>query len=136
MLEDEITMSYNRHWGGAIPFPKEDWEDWFNHWIVNHEDKRFYRYLSNEGTFVGEIAYHYSDSYQGYMANIIIYAPYRHQGFGKEGLSLLCKEAKSHGVSVLYDDIAIDNPAIKLFLGADFKEEYRNEEIVLLSKKL
>ena len=30
MLEDEKTMSYNKAWGGIIPFPKEDWEEWFN----------------------------------------------------------------------------------------------------------
>ena len=25
-MADEVTMSYNHHWGGTIPFPKEDWE--------------------------------------------------------------------------------------------------------------
>ena len=29
MMADEDTMSYNRAWGGTIPFPEEDWEDWY-----------------------------------------------------------------------------------------------------------
>ena len=45
MLSDEETMSYNLMWGGTIPFPKEEWEDWYDYWIVNHDNKRFYRYV-------------------------------------------------------------------------------------------
>ena len=33
MLEDEETMTYNKAWGGTIPFPEEDWKEWYDHWI-------------------------------------------------------------------------------------------------------
>lgn len=36
----------------------------------------------------------------------------------------------------LYDDIAIDNPAISIFLKEGFIEEYRTDEIILLKKIL
>ena len=36
----------------------------------------------------------------------------------------------------LHDDIAIDNPAIRLFLKAGFYEEYRTDEIIMLKKDL
>lgn len=49
---------------------------------------------------------------------------------------LLCEAAKANGVEFLYDDIAIDNPAIKLFLNAGFFEEYRTDEIIMLKKEL
>ena len=95
MLSDEQTMSYNKSWGGVIPFPKEKWESWFDHWIVNHDNKRYYRYLINEeGIYVGEIAYHYDPHYDGYMVNVIIYSKYRHQGYGSAGLKLLYEEAR------------------------------------------
>ena len=29
LMADEETMSYNHAWGGTIPFPKEDWKDWY-----------------------------------------------------------------------------------------------------------
>ena len=75
MLEDEETMSYNHAWGGTISFPKDRWSDWYQYWIVEHDGQRYYRYLKNEDdAFVGEIAYHYDPNYDGYMANVIIYA--------------------------------------------------------------
>ena len=42
LMADEETMSYNHAWGGTIPFPKEDWADWYDYWIVNHENMRYY----------------------------------------------------------------------------------------------
>lgn len=136
LMADEETMAYNHAWGGTIPFPKEDWEDWYDYWVVNHEGKRYYRYLKDENGFVGEIAYHYDSEYDGYVANIIIHSKYRGQGYGAQGLTLLCEAAKAAGITELYDDIAIDNTAIKLFLKQGFYECCRTEEIILLKKEL
>ena len=62
-MADEATMSYNHNWGGTIPFPEEQWQDWYDYWIANPEGKRFYKYLQEESTgeFVGEIAYHFDE---------------------------------------------------------------------------
>ncbi len=137
MLADEETMSYNRAWGGTIAWPETDWNDWYDHWIIHHEGKRYYRYLKNQdGQFVGEIAYHYDREIQHEVANVIIYSPYRRKGYGAEALELLCSAAKGNGIPVLYDDIAIDNPAITLFLRHGFTEEYRTPEKVFLRKTL
>ncbi len=137
-MADEETMSYNHNWGGTIPFPKEDWNDWYEYWLVNPEGKRFYRYLLDEGRneFIGEIAYHYDDRREINIADIIVYAKYRGNGFGEQGLQLLCEAAKNNGVQILYDDIAIDNPAVSLFLKNGFWEEYRTEEVIMLKKEL
>ncbi|MCR5531058.1 MAG: GNAT family N-acetyltransferase [Lachnospiraceae bacterium] len=136
LMADEETMAYNHAWGGTIPFPKEDWAEWYDYWVVNHEGKRYYRYLKDENGFVGEIAYHYDSEYDGYVANIIIHSKYRGQGYGAQGLTLLCEAAKAAGITELYDDIAIDNTAIKLFLKQGFYECCRTEEIILLKKEL
>ena len=137
-MADEETMSYNHHWGGTISFPEENWADWYDYWVVNPEGERFYRYLREEssGNFVGEIAYHYDEKECKYIADIIVYAKYRGKGFGKQGLLFLCEAAKANGVEILYDNIAIDNPAIKLFLKVGFYEEYRTDEIIILKKEL
>ena len=137
MLADEETMSYNHAWGGTIPWPEKEWKSWYDHWIINHEGKRYYRYLKNQdGQYIGEIAYHYDADIQHEIANVIIYSQYRKRGYGAEALDLLCTAAKNNGISVLYDDIAIDNPAIKLFLKHGFTEEYRTEEKIFLRKEL
>ena len=51
-------------------------------------------------------------------------------------LDLLCEAAKKNGVEVLYDDIAIDNPALSLFIQHGFEEEYRTDGIIMLKKVL
>ena len=137
MMSDEDTMSYNHAWGGTIPFPKEKWSVWHDCWIKNTEGKRFYRYLKNEDDqFVGEICYHFDDDVDGYFTDVIILAKYRGQGYGTLALSMLCAAAKENGVSILYDDIAIDNPAVSLFLKQGFSEKYRTDEIIMLKKEL
>ncbi len=137
MMADPETMSYNNAWGGTIPFPREKWIDWYEAWVHN-PNKRFYRYITvgKSRSFVGEAAYHY-DSDQGvYLADVIISAKCRRQGYGKAGLLLLCENAKNEKIPELYDNIAIDNPGISLFLQCGFQEEYRTEEIIMLKKKL
>ena len=136
MMGDEQTMSYNHAYGGTIPFPKEYWTDWHSRWITNHEGKRFYRYIKDRDTFVGEVAYHFDGERQIYIADVIIYAPYRGKGYGRKGLLLLCETAKANGIRELYDDIAIDNSSVALFLKCGFVEVLRTTEYVLVKKEL
>ena len=136
LLADEETMSYNHAWGGTISFPEEKWQNWYDRWVKNHENKRYYRYLKDENGFVGEIAYHYDPEYDGYVADIIIFFQFRGRGYGAQGLELLCNAAKENGIRVLYDDIAIDNTAINLFKKQGFYEVCRTEEKIILKKDL
>lgn len=137
MLADEETMSYNHAWGGTISWPETEWKGWYDHWLLHAEGKRYYRYLKNrDGQFVGEIAYHYDAEERHVIADVIIHAKYRRRGYGTEALELLCTAAKEHGYSELYDDIAIDNPAVGLFLKHGFTEEYRTPEKIVLRKTL
>ena len=138
LLADPETMAYNYAWGGTIAFPEEKWRDWYDRWIDKSDEKRFYCYLVREADreFVGETAYHYDETKEIYLADVIVFAKHRGNGFGKMGLQILCEAAKNNGVKVLYDDIAIDNPAVKMFLGQGFVEEYRTDEIIMLKKEL
>lgn len=138
LIGDPATMSYNEKWGGAIDFPKERWQEWYDWWIVNHEDKRFYRYLQDSETdsFVGEIAYHFDNERKIHLADVIVFSEYRGKGYGNQGLQLLCNAAKEKGIKILYDNIAIDNPAISLFLKNGFSEDYRTDEYIMLKKSL
>ena len=137
MLEDEETMSYNHAWGGTVPFPKDEWRDWYEYWIGDPEGGRFYRYIKNgDGEFVGEIAYHFDKGLGGHTANVIIYAKYRGSGYGGAALEALCTAAKENGIEYLYDDIAIDNPAVGMFIRRGFYEEYRTDEKIILKAKL
>lgn len=136
MLNDERTMSYNRAYGGMIAFPEDKWQSWYDRWIINHENKRFYRYLKENDTFIGNVAYHYDEERRIYITEVIIYAPYREKGYGYKGLLLLCDVAKDNGISELYDDIAIDNPAISLFIKCGFEEIEKTDKYILVKKRL
>ena len=137
LLADEVTMAYNRAWGGTIPFPKEDWEDWHRRWVRDCADGRFYRYLQDEnGAFIGEIAYHFDGESGNCLANVIVHAQHRGKGYGGEALELLCAAAKENGIAVLWDDIADDNPAVRLFLNHGFTEEYRADGKIYLKRTL
>lgn len=137
MMADPDTMSYNNARGGTIPFPCENWKDWFEYWVAN-PNRRFYRYIATgkSRSFVGEAAYHYDKDLGLYLADVIILAKSRRQGFGKAGLQMLCAVTKKAGIPELYDNIAISNPGINPFLQCGFQEEYRTEEIIMLRKVL
>ena len=137
MMTDPKTMEYNRAWSGTIPFPCEKWAEWYDIWVQN-PNKRFYRYITTgrSRSFVGEAAYHYDPDEGIYLADVIIAAQSRRQGFGKAGLQLLCEHAKNEKIPELYDNIAIDNPGIHLFLQCGFQETYRTDEIIMLRKIL
>ena len=137
MLADEQTMSYNRAWGGTIQFPEEAWETWYARWVCDGTGRHFYRYVLNEaGEFVGEVAYHYSEPLGGHVANVIVYAPFRGRGCGSAALDALCAAAKENGIAVLYDDIAVGNPAIGMFLRHGFTEQSRTDDVIILKKEL
>ena len=136
MMADPQTMSYNHAWGGTIPFPRESWAAWYERWVEHPEGKRFYRYAADQDTFVGEVAYHWDHEHEIWYADVIIHAPYRHRGYGRAALKMLCDAAKANGIDILRDDIAIDNPAVTLFLSEGFTEEYRTDEYIMLQKQL
>ncbi|MBR4655876.1 MAG: GNAT family N-acetyltransferase [Oscillospiraceae bacterium] len=138
LMADKETMSYNEAWGGTIPFPEERWEEWYQAWLDAPESQRYYRYLYNadQQCFVGEIAYHYETERKIHLCDVIVLARYRNRGFGTIGIQLLCKAARENGVSVLYDDIAADNPSYKLFLKNGFVIDHQNEAVVMVKKLL
>lgn len=135
LLSDPDTMSYNKKWGGTLPFPRERWDYWYRQWLVQC-DRRFYRYLSADGAFVGEAAYHFEDIREIFLCDVVVFAEYRGNGYGREGLRLLCEAAKENGIAALYDDIAADNPSVKLFLDSGFEVVERTEDVVTVKKLL
>lgn len=122
-------------WNTTTP-GEERWEDWYTKWMGGNKNY-FYRYLAEEnGTFVGEAAYHYDDVRGIILCDVIVHAKYRGRGYGKQGLCLLCDAARANGLTELYDDIAVDNPAIKLFLNSGFLVERETEENITVKRIL
>ena len=136
LLNNQDTMEYNKDYGGTIDFPKDKWQTWYNKWL--NTNTHYYRYLLDDSTnkFIGEVAYYYDKQRNIYIASIIIHAKYRHKGYGAKALNMLCNTAKNNDITTLYDDISINNPAIKLFLKNGFIIAYETNEIIMLKKEL
>ena len=109
MLSDPETMAYNAPWfppDGCIPNAEEEWEELYNTWNRSGSGK-FYAYLRRitDGQFVGDVNYHYNPERDWYDMGIVIYAPERGKGYGKEGLRLLLDKAfRVDGISKLHND--------------------------------
>lgn len=138
LLADEETMAYNRAYGGTIDFSEDRWEAWYQKWVEAEAPHYYYRYLYSRAleTYVGEAAYHYEAETGRYLCDVIVHAQYRGRGFGGLGLALLCEAAKGNGIKALYDDIALGNPAIRLFLKYGFEEMGRTDTAYIVRKRL
>lgn len=133
---DPATMEYNHAWGGTIDFPEERWAVWYQKWLGGDE-RYFYRYLVNEaGDFVGEAAYHYGEDLRAYLCDVIVMAKFRGNGYGRQGLELLCQTAKENGLTELFDMIAADNPSINLFLSSGFTVVGEDRDSVVVRREL
>ena len=141
MMTDPVTMAYNAPWfppDGCFPNPREDWDNLMAHWI-HAVPLRFYAYLRRnaDGAFVGDVNFHYNPDADWWDMGIVIYAPERGKGYGKQGLQLLVEHAFSNGVKVLHNDFETTrDAAYRIHLAAGFTEvshengtvalEYRN----------
>ncbi|MBR6349299.1 MAG: GNAT family N-acetyltransferase [Lachnospiraceae bacterium] len=109
MMSDPETMAYNAPWfppDGCIPEPEKEWQEMQRSWI-GQEPVRFYAFLQrrSDGAFVGDVNYHYNPNKDWCDMGIVIYAPERVKGYGRQGLELLLERAfKADGVACLHND--------------------------------
>lgn len=116
MMADPETMAYNAPWfppDGCIPEPESEWLNLQEAWI-GKEPERFYAFLQRkcDGAFVGDVNYHYNSGKNWCDMGIVIYAPERGKGYGKQGLRLLMDRAfKIDHVAHLHNDFEITRDA-------------------------
>lgn len=106
MMSDPETMSYNDPWGGCIDYPDEVLPDWYANW-VGQEPDRFYAYIkrSSDGTWIGDLNFHYTPEKDWWDMGIVIYAPFRGKGYAVPALRLLLHQAfRVCGISRLHND--------------------------------
>lgn len=135
IMSDPKTMSYNANWdvnyngyhreSGCIDFPEEKWAEWYQDWIGN-EPERFYAYIKHsfDGTWIGEISFHYVPEKDWWDMGIVIYAPYRGKGYSVPALRLMLNHAfYDCGIRRLHNDFEITRPAgLKIHLAVGFKK--------------
>ena len=131
MMSDPATMAYNAPWfppDGCIPDAEEEWKALLAGWIGRKEvpPKRFYAYLQRiaDGAFVGDVNYHCNPAQDFCDMGIVIYAPERGKGYGREGLRLLTERAfRTDGISCLHNDFETTrDAAYRIHIAAGFRE--------------
>ncbi len=128
MLSDPATMAYNAPWfppDGCVPFTEADWPGWYKNWI-GREPERFYAYLrrQSDGAFVGGVDCHHSPARDWWDVGIVIYAPERGKGYGRQGLRLLCEHAfRVMGVPRLHNEFEPSRAAaLRIHRAVGFRE--------------
>ena len=138
MMSDPATMAYNAPWfppDGCIPHPEEEWRRLQAEWI-GREPERFYAFLqrSGDGAFVGDVIYHRSSEGDWCDMGIVIYAPERGKGYGKQGLRLLLDRAFcADGIACLHNDFeTAREAAYAIHQAAGFRESGREDGVIHL----
>ena len=138
MMSDPETMAYNAPWfppDGCIPEPESEWLDLQESWI-GKEPERFYAFLQrkSDGAFVGDVNYHYNPEQDWWDMGIVIYAPERGKGYGKQGLRLLLDRAfLADGVPLLHNEFETDrDAAYHIHRAAGFREKGTADGIIRL----
>ena len=136
MLSDPETMSYNANWDvdykgyhkdtGCIDFPESEWAEWYEYY-TNNEPKQFYAYIKrSDGTWVGDINFHYTPERDWWDMGIVIYAPYRGNGYAVPALRLMLEHAfRDCGITRLHNDFEIarhEYAAVKSHLAVGFRD--------------
>ena len=137
MMSDPETMAYNAPWfppDGCIPDPEEEWKRLSSDWI-GAEPERFYAYLrrTSDGAFVGDVNFHHTPERGWWDMGVVIYAPERGQGYGKQGLRLLAEYAFSHGVTRLHNAFETTrDAAYRMHRNVGFRETGRRDGMIFL----
>lgn len=137
MLSDPDTMSYNANWDvsypgyhrdtGCIDFPEEQWADWYESW-KREDSKDFYSYIKRtcDGLWIGDINFHYTPEKDWWDMGIVIYAPYRGQGYAVPALKRMLECAfRDYGVTRIHNDFEVarnEVSAWKAHRSAGFRE--------------
>ena len=138
MLSDPATMAYNAPWfppDGCIPFPESEWPAWHEKWI-GREPERFYAYLRRkaDGAFVGGVDFHHTPARGWWDMGVVIYAPERGRGYGKQGLELLLDRAfRVDGIARLHNEFeTARDAAYRIHRAVGFREVGIEDGIIQL----
>ncbi len=141
MLSDPATMSYNANWDvsydgyhrdtGCIDFPESEWAEWYSYMIGN-EPEQFYAYIrrKSDGVWIGDVCFHYTPDKDWWDMGIVIYAPYRGNGYATPALKLMLDHAfKVCKVSRIHNDFELARNEVSAWqahFSAGFQEVSRD----------
>lgn len=110
MLGNPHTMDWL---GKTIPFPEEEWQEFYDSYVHADPSQRFYRliYCRSCNDFVGSVSYELNHETGRYEMKLLIDSGRRFCGYGRYALNAIKKAAKEAGIPSLWVRIDKSNTA-------------------------
>ena len=101
LLGSRNTMAFA---GGTVPFPKEEWQTFYDTWVDTDPKDSFYGFVYCGGCmdFVGSARYAKNAETGEYESFILIHASHRNSGYGRWAVKLLKEKARENGIDALH----------------------------------
>lgn len=130
LLENQHTMNWL---GRTIPFPKEDWNDFYLKFVEADPMESFYRLIYCPGCndFVGSVSYERNPETGNYEMQLLIEANRRLCGYGRWALGAIKSVAQKHGLPALWVRISKSNSACEFLEKYGFTKAWEDEATYL-----
>ena len=130
-LENANTMAFHH---GIIPFPKEEWKDFYHEWVEEPEDRYFaYIYCGGCEDFTGMVSYRYDEAQDGYVVDVLVDKSKRREGYGTSGIELMKEVAAENGIHRFVAPVEKGNDAAEFFEKTGFvKDRETDRELVYI----
>ena len=110
LWEDEETMAFNAKWGGTVPFPREQWQSFYDRYCTNQPGYLYYQIFEESDDFVGEVSARWDAHKKDYVLNIKVLSSKRGHHYGTNALiAFLHHLFTTHNASRIIDDVASEN---------------------------
>lgn len=138
---DDVLSIFKTDWYWLIP---DETTDFSPEYVIDnrasskkpeHKGNLIIKVCRAHGEFCGFVAYHQDASYKGRILFLATAPRYRGKGFGKKLLYFAIKDLFNRGCVVINIFTRVNNErALALYYQAGFKESWRNEKYIRLSK--
>ena len=133
LLQDEDTMKFNEKWGGTVPFPKENWEPFYNAYVKS-KDRLYFHIYNLDNQFVGEVSSRFDEYFNSHILNIKVLYRFRGNCHGYDALvAFLDHFFEDKNRKKISDNVALDNKkGIEVLERIGFKKVYVTSEYVMM----
>ena len=130
LLEHAGTMSFHH---GTVPFPEEEWPEFYREWVGQDEKDRYFAYIYCGGCedFTGMVSYHYDENEKGHVVDVLVEKARRHCGYGSSGIRLLQDVAKQNDISRFIAPVEKGNDAAAFFENLGFTKDHETADAVV-----
>ncbi len=126
LLEHKGTMAFHH---GTIPFPKEEWQEFYHEWVNQDQAQKYFAYIYCGGCedFTGMVSYCYDEELKGHVIDVLIEKSRRRCGYGTSGIRLMKDVARQNQISRFIAPLPKDSEAIPFLEKNGFQKDHETD---------